>query len=35
LVAILEQYQTEDGKIMIPEVLRPYMNNQEFLSPLS
>ena len=35
LVAILEQYQTEDGLIMIPEVLRPYMNDQEFLSPLN
>ena len=35
LVAILEQYQTENGLIMIPEVLRPYMNNQEFLSPLN
>ena len=34
LVAILEQCQTENGLIMIPEVLRPYMNNQEFLSPL-
>ena len=35
LVAILEQYQTENGLIMIPEVLRPYMNKQEFLSPLN
>ena len=35
LVAILEQYQTENGLIMIPEVLRPYMNNQEFLTPLN
>ena len=34
LVAILEQYQTEDGKIRIPEVLKPYMSNQEFLIPL-
>jgi seryl-tRNA synthetase len=27
LVAILENYQQEDGSIIIPEVLRPYMNN--------
>ncbi|MCW8876995.1 MAG: serine--tRNA ligase [Kangiellaceae bacterium] len=26
LVAILENYQTEDGKVRVPEVLRPYMN---------
>jgi len=25
LVAILENYQTEDGKIKVPEVLKPYM----------
>jgi seryl-tRNA synthetase len=25
VVAILENYQTPDGKIIIPEVLRPYM----------
>ena len=35
LVAILEQYQTEDGRIMIPKVLQPYMDNQEFLKPLN
>ena len=34
LVAIMEQNQTEDGIISIPEVLRPYMGGQEFLSPL-
>jgi seryl-tRNA synthetase len=27
LVAILENYQQEDGSIIIPKVLRPYMNN--------
>ena len=27
LIAILENYQNEDGSITIPEVLRPYMNN--------
>lgn len=29
LVAILENYQQKDGTIIIPEVLRPYMGNQE------
>ena len=29
LIAILENYQTEDGSIIIPEKLRPYMNNIE------
>ncbi len=28
-VAILENYQQEDGSILIPEVLRPYMNGVE------
>jgi len=27
LVAILENYQQSDGSIIIPEILRPYMNN--------
>lgn len=26
LVAILENYQTEDGRVRVPEVLKPYMN---------
>jgi seryl-tRNA synthetase len=29
LVAILENYQQDDGSIVIPEVLKPYMNNIE------
>ena len=29
LIAILENYQNEDGSITIPDVLRPYMNNLE------
>ncbi len=29
LIAILENYQTKDGSIIIPEKLRPYMNNME------
>lgn len=31
LVAILENYQQEDGKVKVPEALRPYMNNAEFI----
>jgi len=27
LIAIMENYQQEDGSIIIPEVLKPYMNN--------
>jgi len=29
LVAILENYQQSDGSIIVPDVLRPYMNNLE------
>lgn len=29
MVAILENYQNEDGTVTIPEVLRPYMGGQE------
>ncbi|MBE1288312.1 MAG: serine--tRNA ligase [Alteromonadaceae bacterium] len=29
LVAVLENYQEADGSVVIPEVLRPYMNGQE------
>jgi len=29
LVGIIENYQTEDGGIVVPEVLRPYMNGRE------
>jgi seryl-tRNA synthetase len=29
LIAIMENYQQKDGSIIIPEVLRPYMNNQK------
>jgi len=31
LVAILENYQQEDGRVRVPEALRPYMNNAEFI----
>ncbi len=29
LIAIIENYQTEEGNVIIPEVLRPYMNRKE------
>ena len=29
LIAIMENYQQKDGSIMIPEVLRPYMNGEK------
>ena len=32
LIAILENYQLEDGSIKIPEVLRPYMKNLDIIS---
>lgn len=32
LIAILENYQQEDGSVIIPEALRPYMNGQERIS---
>jgi seryl-tRNA synthetase len=35
LVAIMEQYQNKKGQIMIPKVLRPLMNNQEYLEPMA
>ena len=34
LIAIMENYQEEDGSIIIPEALRPYMNNIEKISPI-
>lgn len=33
LIAIFENYQNKDGSITIPEVLRPYLNNQEKIKP--
>jgi seryl-tRNA synthetase len=34
LVAILENYQQEDGSIIVPEVLKPYMNNIEKITKI-
>ena len=31
LVVIIENYQTDDGKLRVPEVLRPYLGNREEL----
>ena len=31
LIAIIEHFQTADGKVIIPEVLRPYMSGREII----
>jgi len=33
LVALLENYQNEDGSLTVPEVLRPYMGGKEVILP--
>lgn len=33
LIPLLEIYQQKDGSVVIPDVLRPYMNNQEIIKP--
>ncbi len=33
LVAILENFQQREGRVIIPEVLRPYMGGMEFITP--
>lgn len=33
VAAILENYQKEDGSVIIPEVLRPYMGGKEMMTP--
>ncbi len=35
LIAILENYQQADGRVLIPEVLRPYMQGKEKIEKLS
>ena len=32
LIAVLENYQQKDGSIIVPKILRPYMNNIELIS---
>jgi len=31
MIAIMENYQQEDGSIVVPEVLRPYMGGREVI----
>jgi seryl-tRNA synthetase len=31
LIAIIENYQQEDGSILIPKVLQPYMGGREVI----
>lgn len=33
VIAIMENYQTEDGAIVVPNVLRPYLGGQEIIEP--
>jgi seryl-tRNA synthetase len=33
VAAILENYQQDDGSVVIPKVLRPYMGNKEVITP--
>ena len=33
LVAVLENYQQEDGSIVVPEALKPYMGGLEVITP--
>ncbi len=32
LIAVLENYQQEDGSVVVPQVLRPYMRNMETIT---
>jgi seryl-tRNA synthetase len=33
LIALLENHLQEDGSVIIPEVLRPYMGGKEVITP--
>jgi seryl-tRNA synthetase len=33
MIAVLENYQQEDGSVILPEALRPYMGGLEVISP--
>lgn len=35
LVAILETHQQQDGSVVVPEILRPYLRGQEVLRPVA
>jgi seryl-tRNA synthetase len=32
LIAVMENYQQEDGSILVPEVLRPYLGGQDLIA---
>jgi seryl-tRNA synthetase len=32
LIAVLENYQTEDGSVNIPEILQPYMGGMTMIT---
>jgi seryl-tRNA synthetase len=34
MIAIIENYQREDGTVEIPEVLRPYMNGLDTIKKI-
>jgi seryl-tRNA synthetase len=33
LIAVLETYQQEDGSVVVPDALRPYLGGEEVLRP--
>jgi seryl-tRNA synthetase len=33
VIAILENYQQQDGTVVVPEVLRPYMGGVDLIRP--
>jgi seryl-tRNA synthetase len=33
MIAIIENYQQEDGSFRVPEVIRPYLGGQEVIGP--
>ena len=33
LIAVLENYQQQDGSVVLPEALRPYMGGLEVIAP--
>jgi seryl-tRNA synthetase len=35
LIAVMENYQQQDGSIRVPEVLKPYMGGVEIIAPLA
>jgi seryl-tRNA synthetase len=35
MIAIMENYQQADGSIVIPEVLRPYVDGLELISSVA